>query len=167
MIKHCLWPALFTIVWVLLGLEALDYMWGGLWFGVLLMLIVFRLVQVLVATMVRRFDVVPSALAWIAAVVVTFLLHMFVVEWQLKISQDRGDEIAEALENYFEQYRAYPLALDDLVPDMITGLPRPATGLWQARSFHYSTSMDDYLLEFAAPGFLFCRRDPTSEWSFD
>lgn len=165
--KRYLWPALFTIVWVLLGLEAFDFLWGGLWFGVLPMVLVFRLVQALVATLARRTDVLPSAAAWVLAVVVTFLIQAFVVNLQIGVTQQRGDEIAEALESYYEQLGAYPLALGDLVPDTITGLPRPAMGLWRDQSFHYSTSMDDYLLEFAAPGFLFCRRDPTSEWSFD
>lgn len=59
--------------------------------------------------------------------------------------QKKGDQIIQALNEYYKDFDEYPVSLDKLVPSYIDGIPRTSAG----SSYSYELSKNDvYYLSF-------------------
>jgi hypothetical protein len=75
----------------------------------------------------------------------------------------RAQQIIDALSAYYEKETIYPASLQELVDQgFLEAVPRPAIGFrWlSAQEFAFESFGDNYLLEFAAPGWVQCQYNP-------
>jgi len=81
--------------------------------------------------------------------VISFIIMMFLVSCdvneQIKINQDRGNEIIKSLNDFYFDNESFPKQLDELVPKYINELPEPIIG----KDFLYlKDDIDEYYLCF-------------------
>jgi hypothetical protein len=76
-------------------------------------------------------------------------------------------QVLVALEEYKKQHRTYPDTLEELVPDFLAEVPRPAIGLIRDEDdrFQYSNYGDSYALEFASVLWVQCQYSPPYEFA--
>jgi hypothetical protein len=85
----------------------------------------------------------------------------------LRMTEQRGDQIALALEAHRKLDGSYPSALEQLVPARMSAIPDTAIGLWSRQPFHYMPADDrqSFVLRFASPAWVLCERSSgRSEW---
>ncbi|MGH7291684.1 MAG: hypothetical protein ACREJT_10770, partial [Myxococcota bacterium] len=76
-------------------------------------------------------------------------------------------DVLVALEAYKKDKGMYPESLDELVPEYVTEVPRPAIGVIRDEDdrFAYSNYGDSYALEFASVLWVQCQYSPPFEFS--
>jgi hypothetical protein len=76
-------------------------------------------------------------------------------------------DVLVALEAYKKERQTYPEKLDELVPDYVAEVPRPAIGLIRDEDdrFAYSNYGDSYMLEFASVLWVQCQYSPPYQFS--
>ena len=76
-------------------------------------------------------------------------------------------DVLVALEAYKQARATYPERLDELVPDYIAEVPRPAIGLYRDEDdrFAYSNYGDSYMLEFASVLWVQCQYSPPYQFA--
>ncbi|UCE85748.1 MAG: hypothetical protein JSU66_15690, partial [Deltaproteobacteria bacterium] len=92
------------------------------------------------------------------------LVGQGLVELDYAETQDRrAQAIIDALSAYYAKHTVYPASLQELVDQgYLEAVPRPAIGFrWlSTQAFAYEGFGDNYLLEFAAPGWVQCQYNP-------
>ncbi len=76
-------------------------------------------------------------------------------------------DVLVALEEYKKERETYPETLDELVPDYVAEVPRPAIGLIRDEDdrFAYSNYGDSYALEFASVLWVQCQYSPPYQFA--
>ena len=76
-------------------------------------------------------------------------------------------DVLVALEAYKQSRGSYPETLDELVPDFVAEVPRPAIGLYRDEDdrFAYSNYGDSYALEFASVLWVQCQYSPPYQFA--
>jgi hypothetical protein len=76
-------------------------------------------------------------------------------------------EVLVALEEYKQKHATYPETLEELVPEFLPEVPRPAIGVIRDEDdrFQYSNYGDSYALEFASVLWVQCQYSPPYEFA--
>jgi hypothetical protein len=76
-------------------------------------------------------------------------------------------DVLVALEAFKKDRQTYPEKLDELVPDYVAEVPRPAIGLYRDEDdrFAYSNYGDSYMLEFASVLWVQCQYSPPYQFA--
>jgi len=91
-------------------------------------------------------------------------------ELELKKSQETGETIIEAIEEYKKQEGTYPNSLTELVPQYLKYIPQPTVGLINKQKFFYGKSENDeyFWLGFPYAAWTLCQYSSDSkEWIVD
>jgi len=88
-------------------------------------------------------------------------------ELQRTARDQTATDVLGALEAYKKARQTYPEKLDELVPDYIAEVPRPAIGLYRDEDdrFAYSNYGDSYMLEFASVLWVQCQYSPPYQFA--
>jgi len=161
---------LILFFWIISLLLDLEYSFGYLGFFDVILLIglvslVLTLIGILRMLWKQKTDVLRLGLFGLLFVVSELFVVVRILQWQKQQSIKTGQEIDAALEGYKEKHSEYPVALNDLVPNYLTTIPKSNMG-WFGKPFLYSkSSMDSsYTMSFAFHAFTICYKATNIDW---
>jgi uncharacterized membrane protein YedE/YeeE len=148
------------LVWSVLGAWYLDA--AGSFspvFAVQLLVYLASVVALLIGLALRDRRLLALAALWCVAGTASCVASTKRRAWQESRAQQRGDQIAESLEDYHRRTGRYPASLDKL-----SAVPRTGLGGFADEPFTYEQRGETYYLSHSAAIFALCTRTPDQSW---
>lgn len=102
--------------------------------------------------------------ALLAAAFAAIVAGSATAKFQRRLSTQRGDALAQALEAFHAARGTFPKALAELVPAQVPTIGTAAFGLFHEVPFEYRLEGDDYVLGFEDVHFLHTWRGKDGRW---